>query len=539
MRLNLARRIYLVLSLILLGTALVAGVSWVGVKRLAAASRRLGEVNLNSVALLSEASRLYEHQSAVVSRAPSQTDLKLLEKMVKDFNDTGQKLAALLNQVKSIDSHQTLKEQLAAFEADLPRLRQVSSNVFELVAQFQQVEAANLMQSQVSTLQDQVGDRLSELAKAALAEAQVQPARIVEQATWLNHAVLSLGLAIILVSPLVVVLLVQRNVVRPVRRVADDLAETFQLTVASVQAIAESSQSLAEGASQQAASLQQTSASLEEMSGMTQRNAASAGQCHALMAQAKETVVGMARATEEMSLTISKIKTSSDDTAKIIKTIDEIAFQTNILALNAAVEAARAGEAGAGFAVVADEVRSLARRCAQAAQETASKIEESVNNANQGVLVTVRVTAALQETVANSEKVAQLLGGIATASQEQAQGIAQVNTAVSHMDKVTQTNAANAEGSASAAAELNSQAAALRAAVAELMRLVDGRQHQPAPNAHPGATELVHRHATAPSATATNRHLNPRANGSRPRPTNATSHQANSRRGYQSPTVNN
>ncbi len=530
MGLNLARRIYLVLSLILLGTALVAGVSWVGVKRLATASRRLGEVNLNSVALLSEASRLYDHQSAVVSRAPSQTDLKLLEKMVKDFNDTDQKLAATLSQVKRIDSRKTLKEQLAAFEAGLPRLRQVSSNVFELVAQFQQVEAANLMQSQVSAMQDQVGDRLSDLAKAALAAAQVQPARIVEQATWLNHAVLGLGLAIILLSPLAVVLLVRRNVVRPVRRVADDLTETFQLTVASVQAITESSQSLAAGASEQAASLQQTSASLEEMSSMTQRNAASAGECNTLMAETKKTVGGMARATEEMSLTISKIKTSSDDTAKIIKTIDEIAFQTNILALNAAVEAARAGEAGAGFAVVADEVRNLARRCAQAAKETAAKIEESVANANQGVQVTSRVTAALQETVANSEKVAQLLGGIATASQEQAQGIAQVNAAVSQMDKVTQTNAANAEGSASAAEELNSQADALRDAVAELMRLVDGQQHQPALHARPGA---------ATPAAATSQRRDPRPASPRSGPTNGASQPAKSRRGNQFRTVTN
>ena len=127
------------------------------------------------------------------------------------------------------------------------------------------------------------------------------------------------------------------------------------------------------------------------MSSMTQRNAANVGQCNALTAEAKETVGGMVRATGEMSRAILQIKASSDATAKIIKTIDEIAFQTNILALNAAVEAARAGEAGAGFAVVADEVRSLARRCAQAAKETAAKIEESVSNANQGVQVSSRV----------------------------------------------------------------------------------------------------------------------------------------------------
>ena len=288
----------------------------------------------------------------------------------------------------------------------------------------------------------------------------------------------SLGAMIVgVVAALALGILISRGITKILKQIADTLSAGAEQTAAAAGQVSSASQSLAEGASEQAASLEETSSSLEEMSSMTQRNAANADQCNTLMSAAKETVGGMARATEEMSRTISKIKASSDDTAKIIKTIDEIAFQTNILALNAAVEAARAGEAGAGFAVVADEVRSLAQRCAQAAKETAAKIEESVNNANQGVQVTGRVTASLQETVTNSGKVAELISEIATACQEQAQGIGQVNTAVSEMDKVTQSNAANAEESASASEELNSQADALRDAVAELMRLVGGQQN--------------------------------------------------------------
>ena len=192
------------------------------------------------------------------------------------------------------------------------------------------------------------------------------------------------------------------------------------------------------------------------------------------MEQAKETVDQMARATEELSEAIADIKSSSDETAKIIKTIDEIAFQTNLLALNAAVEAARAGDAGKGFAVVAEEVRNLAQRSAEAAKNTAEMIQSSVKNADNGVQVTERVSSALQQTVENAGKVAQLIGEIATASDEQAQGIDQINSAVSQMDTVTQQNAANSEEGASSAEELSSQAEEMHRIVQDLVGVVRG-----------------------------------------------------------------
>jgi methyl-accepting chemotaxis protein len=177
---------------------------------------------------------------------------------------------------------------------------------------------------------------------------------------------------------------------------------------------------------------------------------------------------------QAMNTSMQEIKTSSDEIGKIIKTIDEIAFQTNILALNAAVEAARAGEAGMGFAVVADEVRNLAQRCAQSAKETAVKIEDAISKTAQGVEISTKVTQALQEIVTKVRQVDELVAEVATASKEQSQGITQVNTAVGQMDKVTQSNAANAEESASAAEELNAQAESLKNAVKELQELVGG-----------------------------------------------------------------
>jgi methyl-accepting chemotaxis protein len=172
---------------------------------------------------------------------------------------------------------------------------------------------------------------------------------------------------------------------------------------------------------------------------------------------------------------MTAIKVSSDDIAKIIKTIDEIAFQTNILALNAAVEAARAGEAGMGFAVVADEVRNLAQRCAQAAKETAGKIEGAITKTGQGVEITTKVADALNEIVTKVRQVDELVTEVAGASREQTDGIAQINVAVGQMDKVTQSNAATAEESAAAAEELNSQAEVMKQSVAELLQLVGGK----------------------------------------------------------------
>jgi methyl-accepting chemotaxis protein len=206
--------------------------------------------------------------------------------------------------------------------------------------------------------------------------------------------------------------------------------------------------------------------------------------------------------TADMMGAMDDIKRSSADIAKIIKTIDEIAFQTNILALNAAVEAARAGEAGAGFAVVADEVRNLAQRCAQAAKETAGKIEDAVQKSAKGADISAKVAKSLEEIVGKARQVDEMAGEVASASQEQNQGIAQVSTAVTQMDHVTQSNSASAEESASAAEELAAQAETLKAAVAELLLMVGGasavqaRSHRPATVQH----VLTNGHRPAPLA---------------------------------------
>jgi methyl-accepting chemotaxis protein len=238
--------------------------------------------------------------------------------------------------------------------------------------------------------------------------------------------------------------------------------------------VSAASQTLAEGSGEQAASIEETGASLEEMSSMTKRNAENAQKANDLARQTRATADKGAADMQEMNTAMQAIKTSSDDIAKIIKTIDEIAFQTNILALNAAVEAARAGEAGLGFAVVADEVRNLAQRSAQAAKETAAKIEGAIGKTGQGVEISRKVAETLNKIVTSARQVDELAAEVAGASQEQTQGITQINSAVGQMDKVTQSNAASAQESAAAAQELNAQAVVMQESIGELLKLVGG-----------------------------------------------------------------
>jgi methyl-accepting chemotaxis protein len=305
-----------------------------------------------------------------------------------------------------------------------------------------------------------------------------------------SSTLLIIGVASCVVLGLVLGFFITRSITKPIMTVATTLSAGADQSAAAAGQVSASSQSLAEGSSEQAASLEETSSSLEEMSSMTKRNAGNAQRANDLAREASASATAGASDMQAMAVAMADIKTSSDDIAKIIKTIDEIAFQTNILALNAAVEAARAGEAGMGFAVVADEVRNLAQRSAVAAKETATKIEGAIGKTALGVNLSEKVATRLQEIVTKAKQVDELVAEVATASKEQTQGIDQLNTAIGQIDKVTQSNAANAEESASAAEEMSAQTEALKEAVGELLALVNGRTARTAsPTTNLGAHE--------------------------------------------------
>jgi methyl-accepting chemotaxis protein len=266
-----------------------------------------------------------------------------------------------------------------------------------------------------------------------------------------------------------------KRIMTTVAGVTANLDRSALHTASAARQVSMSSNQLSSGASEQASSVEETSTSLEEMSSMIRATADNAQKAKALASDARTVADAGTLTMAEMVQAMTAIGTSSGEVAKIVKNIDEIAFQTNILALNAAVEAARAGEAGAGFAVVADEVRSLAQRSAAAAKETADKIEAAILSSRSGFECSARVSQSLKQIAEKVNSTDALVADIASAATEQAQGIEQVNNAMSQMEKVTQSNAATAEESASAAEELDAQAETMKDLVAQLRELVGGQ----------------------------------------------------------------
>jgi X-X-X-Leu-X-X-Gly heptad repeat protein len=277
------------------------------------------------------------------------------------------------------------------------------------------------------------------------------------------------GIIIILIG-----LFIVRLISKPLNRAIDGLTNGAEEVASGSSQVASSSQQLSEGASEQAASIEETSSSLEEMSSMTKQNADNANEADNLMKEANQIVSKANDSMSDLTVSMEEISKASQETSKIIKTIDEIAFQTNLLALNAAVEAARAGEAGAGFAVVADEVRNLAMRAADAAKNTAGLIEGTVKKVKDGGDLVATTNDAFTQVAESSAKVGELVGEIAAASNEQAQGIGQISSTVTEMDEIVQQNSANSEESASASEEMNAQAEQMRGFVQDLIGIVGG-----------------------------------------------------------------
>ena len=342
-------------------------------------------------------------------------------------------------------------------------------------------EAADVIIVQLASPQAKFLGALGSFGKFTQETADVDGADAREAAGTGKATIMILGLVALILGALIAFFLT-RSITLPLSRVIAGLTDASDQVASASSQVTSSSQSLAEGTSEQAASLEETSSSLEEMSSMTKQNADHANQAKAMMTEANRIVEKVNRHMSDMAAAVGEITKSSEETGKIIKTIDEIAFQTNLLALNAAVEAARAGEAGAGFAVVADEVRNLAMRAAEAAKNTSHLIENTVKAVHKGNELTNATQEAFKENAEISKKIGQLVDEIATASEEQSRGISQVNIAVTEMDKVTQATSANAEESAAAAEELNAQAEQMKVYVEDLVMVVDGS----AGNNHPG-----------------------------------------------------
>jgi methyl-accepting chemotaxis protein len=266
-----------------------------------------------------------------------------------------------------------------------------------------------------------------------------------------------------------------RSVAQPLLGIAGALAQTGAATKSAAEELSVASQSQAAGTNEQAAALEETSSSLQEITGSTTRNAENARKVSELVRAARTAADAGVSDMTAMATAMREVQRSSKDIASITKTIEEIAFQTNILALNAAVEAARAGEAGLGFAVVAEEVRALARRSASAAGETAQTIQLAVGKAAESSALCEKVTGSLANIVERVRDVDRLAAEVSVVSNEQSQGLQQISRAVSQMGEVVQQNAAGAEETSGASEELSGNAAALTNVVQQLTQLVEGQ----------------------------------------------------------------
>ncbi len=334
------------------------------------------------------------------------------------------------------------------------------------------LKAKEIFASQTVPALHEVQNTLKEIRQEARENIMTDEAMLsAAKGTKRNVTIVSV---VAIISGILVAFFIAKGIVTILTRISMQMEEGADQVASASNQVSSASQSLAEGASEQAASIEETSSALEEMASMTRQNADNANQANTLMKEANKVVEEADKSMQNLTDSMGQIAAASEETSKIIKTIDEIAFQTNLLALNAAVEAARAGEAGAGFAVVADEVRNLAMRAADAARNTSELIESTVKKVEDGSALVGETNTAFSRVADDVGKVGNLVSEISAASNEQSQGISQINRAVTEMDKVTQQNAANAEESASASEEMNAQATQMKSNVDHLMILVGG-----------------------------------------------------------------
>jgi methyl-accepting chemotaxis protein len=420
-------------------------------------NERLKKINLvNDLIDLGNAARISN------LRARANRDLQVMAEGIKTvFPAIEKKVLELEPLSRSAENKQQLKEIMAAAGGYKAAMQKYS----DIFAEQDRNNAARVTTGGKATevgrnLMKAAGDQTKDIAEKAAGALSVASTTVL------------IGLAVAVVIGAVLAIFITRSITGPIRKIIEGLTEGAEEVASASGQVSSAAQSLAEGSSEQAASIEETSASLEEMSSMTKQNADNSQQANGLMGEAKQVVGTANESMGKLTESMAEITKASEETSKIIKTIDEIAFQTNLLALNAAVEAARAGEAGAGFAVVADEVRNLAMRAADAAKNTASLIEGTVKKVKDGSELVGRTNDAFKQVASSSAKAGDLVAEISAASNEQAQGIGQITTAVTELDKVTQQNSANAEESASAAEEMSAQAETMKGMVDELVAIV-------------------------------------------------------------------
>jgi methyl-accepting chemotaxis protein len=461
-RMNLSWKFVGILLLLLVVSVINAGTIFSVVNQQIANGRAINLAGRQRMLTQKMSKEVYIYQAAV-SDSERQKAREDLQKTAALFDTT---LLGLLNG----DSSQGLTAV---------KHKEIRDKLLEVQAMWQKFSA----QVKTSFTSEQGSDQV----KAAIATIQatnVPLLKTMDQAVSLYESNNNLGRIKVIQGVLLAIAFtvtggawyfVQTSIVNPLRSAAGTIDASSSSIDALSGSVASAAESIADGSSSQAAATEQSSASLEEITSMTRQNAESTAAADAKMQETKTTAEQAYSVMEEMTASMAEILKASEETQKIVKTIDEIAFQTNLLSLNAAVEAARAGEAGAGFAVVADEVRNLALRSADSAKDTAELIDNIVQRIQGGSSLVKRATESFRQVSEGAGKVALLLDEITTANNEQSMGVSQISTGIHEMDRLTQESVATSEEAAATAAEMHSEAQQLSGIVAVMMELVEGK----------------------------------------------------------------
>ncbi|MBB5060316.1 methyl-accepting chemotaxis protein/methyl-accepting chemotaxis protein-1 (serine sensor receptor) [Granulicella aggregans] len=393
-----------------------------------------------------------------------------VEEYNSQFRDDAAKRQDLLKEDKSLATDPRVIQIIDEMSDGYEKRLQAHDELYRLAKAGDGPGAAALQSGTLMTMaktSEAKFQSLQQIATQQVAEIAASNQATIASSVWLVGIIILLSLGVG-----AVVVYIVRGINEALTRTVVELSEGAEQIAAASSQVSSSSQALAQGASEQAASLEETSASSEEINSMAHKNTENALAMARLVGDSKSEFANTNSQLSEMMAAMDDINASSGKIAKIIKIIDEIAFQTNILALNAAVEAARAGEAGMGFAVVADEVRSLAQRSAQAAKDTASMIEDSVTKSEAGKTKLAGVATSIQRISGEFTNISTLVDEVSHGSKEQSTGIDQIGRALSQMEQVTQTTAASAEESAAAAEELNAQSESMKELTGRLNEMV-------------------------------------------------------------------
>ncbi len=387
----------------------------------------------------------------------------------KDVRSSLEAISALggLDEDMKIES-ESLSKSVTSFNAE-------AEPVYTALSQGDESDVMVRKASNLAKQNEDLKKRIVSLKNGLAENLQKELSAIDQRTKHQQRLTVIIFFAVVSITLVLIWIIVNRYIMTPINSIIEDLNHGADQLATASDEIAAASQTLAEATSEQAASLEETAASLGDVSSITHKNEENANQADILTKEAAKFVAGAKISMEDLSISMDEISTASQDTSKIIKTIDEIAFQTNLLALNAAVEAARAGEAGAGFAVVADEVRNLAMRAAEAATNTTALIESTIAKVDTGTSLVSKTRDAVIKAEESSNKVTGLISEISEASREQTRNIEQINTAVTEIDNATQNSAANAEESAAASSEMNAQTTKMRTRINELRIIVYGR----------------------------------------------------------------